>query len=193
MLGKTLPWWYLDFPILIKNYRKQNEDFFNIRDCFNGNKPLLHLVEDKIKYILLLKKRKQEKLKVFNDGGKIRENNLMEYLGCNLDQNLTGINMATNDNVPCMTQLVGGVWLKILKYFKGIFKVFEFSRRLRNIEPWLVYHDQIHFLNHPIALLDWDNKKNLVLVFFPCFLELLRKKSLAYKVLLWYYYRWRVL
>ena len=31
----------------------------------------------------------------------------MEYLGCNLDQNLTGINMATN--VPCMTQLVGGV------------------------------------------------------------------------------------
>ena len=97
----------MDFPILIKNYRKQNEDFFNIRDCFNGNKPLLHLVEDKIKYILLLKKREQEKLKIFNDGGKIRENNLMEYLGCNLDQNLTGINMATN--VPCMTQLVGGV------------------------------------------------------------------------------------
>lgn len=54
-------------------------------------------MEDKIKYILLLKKREQEKLKIFNDGGKIRENNLMEYLGCILDQNLTGINMATND------------------------------------------------------------------------------------------------
>ena len=39
---------------------------------------------------------RQEKLKILNNGGKIEQNNLIEYLSCILDQNLTGMNMMTD-------------------------------------------------------------------------------------------------
>ena len=51
----------------------------------------------------------------------------------------TGIACKKNPLLICATQLVGGLLLKMLKYFKVMLNFFEFSRVKEIVQSWLVY------------------------------------------------------
>ena len=43
----------------------------------------------------------------------------------------------------CATQLAGGLLLKMLKYFKVLLNIFEFSHVMKVVEPCFVYANKV--------------------------------------------------
>ena len=80
---------------LIEN--KLNHDFNNICNWFIDNKLSIHLGEDKTKCILFApkyKKKAENKLNIFYQGLRIQQYSSVTYLGCILDEAMTGEEMA---------------------------------------------------------------------------------------------------
>ena len=72
-----------------------NTDFANICEWFVDNKLSIHFGEDKTKCILFSRKKNLPKLNITYKGIKIKQHEMVEYLGCLLDANLSGESMAT--------------------------------------------------------------------------------------------------
>ena len=51
----------------------------------------------------------------------------------------------------CVTQLVGGVFLKSSKYFEVMLNILEFSGVSEIVEPWLVYANKSYELRNHIS------------------------------------------
>ena len=77
-----------------------NEDFCNICDCFVDNKLSIHFGEDKTKSILFASKFKRKNiLKIDVKYGYIQikqDSKVKKYLGCLLDETMSGEAMALN-------------------------------------------------------------------------------------------------
>ena len=74
-----------------------NKDFANLCEWFVDNKLSIHLVEDKTKCILFgskLKLKKARKLNIMYNGIKIKQYSKVTYLGCLLDETMSGESMA---------------------------------------------------------------------------------------------------
>ena len=72
--------------------------------------------------------------------------------------------------------LAGGLLLKMLKYFEVMLNTFLFFPRDINCRI-LISSCKYVFMNHPIVLLDQDNKIKLVPASFSSFLEILYEKN----------------
>ena len=74
-----------------------NSEFSNLCDWFVDNRLSIHFGEDKTKSILFASKRKIKKsheLSITYKGIEIKQHSKVEYLGCILDESLTGESMA---------------------------------------------------------------------------------------------------
>ena len=72
-----------------------NTDYNSLCGCFIDNKLSIHLGEDKTKYILIKKGKKQcPALNITRINNKIKQYSVFEYLGCLLDEKLSGESMA---------------------------------------------------------------------------------------------------
>ena len=79
--------------------QKLNRNFSNIFDWFVDNKLSIHFSEDKTKSILfapLNKCKKLRKLNISYGSVKIKQYSEVTYLGCILDESLSGESMALN-------------------------------------------------------------------------------------------------
>ena len=79
--------------------KQLNEDFSNLCDWFVDNKLSIHFGEDKTKSILFTSKRKVsllEKLKITYNNIDIKQHTSVSYLGCILDNTLSGESMTLN-------------------------------------------------------------------------------------------------
>ena len=77
--------------------KQLNEDFSNLCDWFVDNKLSIHFGEDKTKSILFTSKRKVQLVKKFNityNNIPIKQHASVSYLGCILDNTLSGESMA---------------------------------------------------------------------------------------------------
>ena len=74
----------------------------------------------------------------------------------------TGI---TWKKIPCYIR--NSAFLRKLKYFEVILKIFEFSQVWENVKYWLVYANKLFWITQPY--LDRHNKTKLVLASFSCF------------------------
>ena len=79
--------------------------------------------------------------------------------------------------VICMTQLAGGLLLKMLNYFEVMLNVFQFSRVWENIEFWLVCANKLFLIVQPYFSTDIIKRSKCQLVSFFLFLRLLMKKT----------------
>ena len=94
-----LHWWYM--PCLstydINEIEKQqNKDFESICDGFVDNKLSIHFGDDRTKSILFATKFKVKKVRKLNikyGGIKIRQHSKVKYLGCMLDETVSGERM----------------------------------------------------------------------------------------------------
>ena len=78
---------------------KLNRDFSNLCNWFIENKLSIHLGEDKTKSILFASKRKLNKgnqIKIVHGNVEIKQHSTVSYLGCILDETLSGESMALN-------------------------------------------------------------------------------------------------
>ena len=76
-----------------------NEDFSNTCDWFVDNKPSIHFGEDKTKSILFVSKFKRKnvkKLDIKYGDIQIKQSFKFKYLGCSLDETISGEVMALN-------------------------------------------------------------------------------------------------
>ena len=76
-----------------------NEDFSNICDWFVDNKVSIHFGEDKTKSILFASKFKRkniQKLRIKYGNLQIKQHSKIKYLGCLLDETMSGEAMALN-------------------------------------------------------------------------------------------------
>ena len=71
-----------------------NKEFANICEWFVDNKLSIHFGEDKTKCILFSKKKNLPKLNISYNDIEIRQYDMVEYLGCLLDANISGESMA---------------------------------------------------------------------------------------------------
>ena len=74
-----------------------NKDFSNLCNWFVDNKLSIHFGEDKTKSILFTSKGKINKgnqLNIVHDNIEIKQHSKVSYLGCILDESLTGETMA---------------------------------------------------------------------------------------------------
>ena len=74
-----------------------NNDFENICDCFVCNKLSIHLGEDKTKSILFASQRKIKTIKKLNikyQDIEIKQHSQVTYLGCIMDETMSGEPMA---------------------------------------------------------------------------------------------------
>ena len=82
----------------IKDIEKQlNKDFANICDWFVDNKLSIHFGEDKTKSILFASKRKikkLQKLEIIYNNIRIKQHSRVTYLGCILEETMSGESMA---------------------------------------------------------------------------------------------------
>ena len=95
---------YADDSCLLYQHKDVNEiekqlskDFSNICDWFVDNKLSIHFGDDKTKSILFGSKRKLKKIKTLNiryQGIDIKQHSKVTYLGCTLDDSLSGESMA---------------------------------------------------------------------------------------------------
>ena len=69
-------------------------DFNSLCDWFEDNKLSIHLGVDKTKSILFSKRKKKENILIYRRDIKIIQNTKVSYLGCVLDENLSGESMA---------------------------------------------------------------------------------------------------
>ena len=75
-----------------------NKDFHNVCNWFIDNKLSIHFGEDKTKCILFASKRKIKhsgKLEISYNNIQIKQYSLLTYLGCILDDTMSGKAMAT--------------------------------------------------------------------------------------------------
>ena len=81
----------------VKSIENQlNKDFSNICDWFVDNKLSIHFGDDKTKSILFASKnkvKKLEKLNIIYNGINIKQHSKVNYLGCELDETLSGESM----------------------------------------------------------------------------------------------------
>ena len=118
----------------VKEIEKQlNKDFKNICDWFVDNKLNIHFVEDKTKSILfssMPKIKSARKLNIKNKNITIKQHSQVAYLGCVLDETLSGEPMA----LKAPNKINGK--LKFL-YYKSKFLTPTLCRMLRNanIQP----------------------------------------------------------
>ena len=78
---------------------KLNRDFLNLCNSFIENKLSIHLGEDKTKSILFASKRKLSngnQIKIVHGNVEIKQHSSVSYLGCILDETLSGESMALN-------------------------------------------------------------------------------------------------
>ena len=82
----------------VKDIEKQlNEDFAHICDWFVDNKLSIHFGEDKTKSILFASKskiKKLQKLKIIYNNIRIKQHSRVTYLGCILEETMSGESMA---------------------------------------------------------------------------------------------------
>ena len=82
----------------VKIIEKQlNKDFSNLCDWFVDNKLSIHFGEDKTKSILFSTKHKVKRAEALNikyNGVEIKQHSKVKYLGCILDETLSGESMA---------------------------------------------------------------------------------------------------
>ena len=71
-----------------------NRDFNELCDWFVDNKLSIHFGEDKTKSILFTKRKKMEGLEICHGNIKIKQHSKVTYLGCILDEKLSGEPMA---------------------------------------------------------------------------------------------------
>ena len=74
-----------------------NQDFANLCEWFINNKLRIHLSEEKTKCILLglkLQLKNAGKLNIMYNGIKIKQYSKVTYLGCLLDETMSGESMA---------------------------------------------------------------------------------------------------
>ena len=72
-----------------------NTDFNSLYEWFKDNKLFIHLGEDKTKCILFKKGNKQHPTRrISKNENKIKQYSVIEYLGCLLDENMSGKPMA---------------------------------------------------------------------------------------------------
>ena len=71
-----------------------NKDFNSLCDWFEDNKLSIHFGEDKTKSILFSKRRKKEKIQINRADTPITQHTTVTYLGCLLDEDLSGESMA---------------------------------------------------------------------------------------------------
>ena len=79
--------------------QRLNQDFSNLCNWFIDNKLSIHLGEDKTKSILFASKRKLNKcnrLNIVCGSVEIKQHSKVSYLGCILDESLSGESMALN-------------------------------------------------------------------------------------------------
>ena len=82
---------------VIETGRQLNRDFTNICEWFVDNRLSIHFGEDKTKYILFASKheiKKVTKLKINFKNIQIKQHSKVTYLGCILDEKLSGKSMA---------------------------------------------------------------------------------------------------
>ena len=122
----------------VEEIEKQlNKDFENICDWFVDNKLSIHFAEDKTKSILFVRKRKiksARKLNIKYKNIKIKQHSQVTYLGCVLDETLSGEPMT----LKALNKINGK--LKFL-YRKNKFLTTTIRRMLYNaiIQPHLDY------------------------------------------------------
>ena len=78
---------------VIKIEKQFNGDFTNICEWFVDNRLSIHFGEDKTKSILFAAKRKKKKvpkLKIISKNIQIKQHSKVTYLGCNLDETMSG-------------------------------------------------------------------------------------------------------
>ena len=73
-----------------------NKDFNSLCDWFEDNKLSIHFGEDKTKSILFSKRKKKEKIQINRGNNSISQHTKVTYLGCLLDEDLSGESMAIN-------------------------------------------------------------------------------------------------
>ena len=79
--------------------RQLNKDFTNLCDWFIDNKLSIHFGEEKTKFIIFTTKRKMNRknsLDIVCKDIKIKQYSKVTYLGCVLDESLSGEAMALN-------------------------------------------------------------------------------------------------
>ena len=75
--------------------RNLNYDFNNLCEWFIDNKLSVHFGEDKIKNILFKRGNKSDlSLNITRNENVIKQHSVVEYLGCLLDENMSGEAMA---------------------------------------------------------------------------------------------------
>ena len=82
---------------VIEIEKQLNEDFTNICEWFVDNRLSIHFGEDKTKSILFASKRKVKKvpqLKINYKNMQIKQHSKVTYLGCILDETMSGESMA---------------------------------------------------------------------------------------------------
>ena len=98
----------------VKDIEKQlNEDFANICDWFVDNKLSIHFGEDKTKSILFASKRKikkLQKLEIIYNNIRIKQHSRLIYLGCTLEETMSGESMANKVVSKVNTRLKSLHW-----------------------------------------------------------------------------------
>ena len=67
-----------------------NKEFANVCEWFVGNKLSIHFGEDKTKCMLFSKDKNLPALNIMYENNTIKQFNIVEYLGCYLETNLSG-------------------------------------------------------------------------------------------------------
>ena len=83
----------------MKLKKQLNVDFSNICDWFVDNKLSIHFGEDKTKSILFASKFKKKNIKKLNikyGDIQIKQHSKVKYLGCSMDEAMSGEAMALN-------------------------------------------------------------------------------------------------
>ena len=87
---------FLQGKDVIETEKQLNEDFTNICEWFVDNRLSIHFGEDKTKFILFASKRKIKKvpkLKINYKNIQIKQHSKVAYLGCILDETMSGESM----------------------------------------------------------------------------------------------------
>ena len=125
--------------------KQLNEDFENLYDWFVDNKLSIHFGEDKTKFILFASKRRAKNIRQLNIKYKdinIKQHSEVTYLGCVLDEMMSGEPMA----LKVINKINGR--LKFL-YRKNTFLSLELRRMLCNalIQPHFDYACPVWYPN----------------------------------------------
>ena len=83
-----------------------------------------------------------------------------------------------------MTQLKGGLLLKILKYFKAMIKIFEFFHVKEIVESWLVYVIDFSELSNHVSWRTQENKVSTSFFFLILRTPVREKIDFSWKIVI---------